>query len=115
MTATDLITMHEDHGAAMTEIGGQPVVRDYGRPARTHRAVRNGVGVIEQPYGVIVVEGSDRVSYVDNIVSNQVPEPDEGGCYAVICSPQGLIEVDLYIYSGAERVLILTPPGRAQR
>ena len=114
MTATDLRTVHEDHGATMDTVGGRAVPEDYGRPERTHRAVRNGVGVTEMPYGVLVVEGSDRVGYVDNVVSNRVPAPDEGGCYAVICSPQGRVEVDLYIYSGADRVLILTPPGRAR-
>ena len=114
MTAADLEAFHQAHGATMGTVGGRPVALDYGRPARTHRAVRNGVGVMEMPYGVVVVEGSDRVGYVDNVVSNRVPAPEEGGCYAVICSPQGKIEVDLYIYSGADRVLILTPPGHAQ-
>ncbi|MFB6300529.1 MAG: aminomethyltransferase family protein [Halobacteriales archaeon] len=111
----ELRTFHEEHGATFRTIEGRSVVDDYGRPERTHRAVRNGVGVTEMPYGVIVVEGSDRVSYVDNVVTNAVPHEDGAGCYALILDPQGRIETDFYIYNANEgdRLLLFTPPGRA--
>lgn len=110
---SELRTFHADHGAVFTEYAGREVIDRYRRPARTHRAIRNGAGVIEMPYGVIVVEGSDRVSYVDNVVSNHVPAADGHGCYAVILNPNGRIETDLYAYNAGERLLLFTPPGRA--
>ena len=104
---------HADHGATFEERGGREVVRDYGRAERTHRAVRNGVGVIEMGYGVVVVEGDDRVDFVDNAVSNRVPAENGRGVYALLLDPQGRIETDMAIYNAGERLLCFTPPDRA--
>lgn len=101
---------HADHGATFEERGGRRVVRHYGRPERTHRAVRNGAGVIEMGYGVVVVEGDDRVEFVDNAVSNRVPATDGTGCYALLLDPQGRIETDMYAYNAGARLLLFTPP-----
>jgi len=104
---------HAAHGAAFTDRGGRRVVAEYGRPERTHRAVRNGVGVVELGYGVITVSGEDRVAYVDNAVSNRVPDADGEGCYALLCDPQGGITTDMYVYNAGERLLVFLPPDRA--
>jgi aminomethyltransferase len=106
-------TLHDSHGATFEERGGVRVATHYGRPERTHLAVRNVVGVIEMGYGVLTVTGEDRIEFVDNAVSNRVPSEDGAGCYALLCDPQGGIETDLYIYTTAERLLIFTPPERA--
>ncbi|WP_312910473.1 aminomethyltransferase family protein [Natronosalvus caseinilyticus] len=113
MHASVIESIHDDHGATFTERGGRRVVDHYGRPERAHRAVRNGVGLIEAAYGVIVVEGDDRLEYVDNVVSNRVPGTDGEGCYALLLDPQGRIESDLYVYNAGERLLLFTPPGHA--
>jgi aminomethyltransferase len=104
---------HADYGAEFETRGGRTVVSHYGRPERTHLAVRNGVGVIEMGYGVVVVEGSDAVDFVDNAVSNRVPPVDGEGCYALLLDPQGGIETDCYVYNAGERLLCFTPPARA--
>ncbi|MFC7239585.1 aminomethyltransferase family protein [Saliphagus sp. GCM10025317] len=113
MHASVIESIHEDHGATFTERGGRRVVDHYGRPERAHRAVRNGVGLIETASDVIVVEGDDRLEYVDNVVSNRVPVTDGEGCYALLLDPQGRIESDLYVYNAGERLLLFTPPGHA--
>jgi aminomethyltransferase len=105
---------HTDHGATFIDRGGRRVVADYGRPERTHRAVRNGVGIIELGYGVIEVIGDDRVEYVDNAVSNRVPAADGEGCYALLCDPQGGITTDMYVYNAGERLLVFLPPQRTE-
>jgi len=105
---------HADYGAEFETRGGREVVAHYGRPERTHLAVRNGVGVIEMGYGVVVVEGDDAVDFVDNAVSNRVPAADGEGCYALLLDPQGGIETDLYVYNAGERLLCFTPPARAE-
>ncbi|WP_226004403.1 aminomethyltransferase family protein [Natrinema salinisoli] len=107
-------SIHADHGATFGERAGRRIVEHYGRPERTHRAVRNGVGLLEFAYGVIVVEGDDRVEYVDNVVSNRVPEEDGTGCYALVLDPQGGIEVELYVYNAGERLLLFTQPETAE-
>ncbi|WP_254766768.1 aminomethyltransferase family protein [Salinilacihabitans rarus] len=104
---------HEDLGATFGERAGRRVVDHYGRPERAHRAVRNAVGLFEPAYGVVVVEGDDRVEYVDNVVTNRVPSEDGEGCYALVLDPQGRIEHELYVYNAGERLLLFTAPDRA--
>ncbi|WP_254543182.1 CAF17-like 4Fe-4S cluster assembly/insertion protein YgfZ [Halomarina pelagica] len=105
--------VHADHGAAFVERGGRRVVATYGRTERTHRAVRNGVGVVELGSGVVEVTGEDRVEFVDNAVSNRVPDEDGRGAYCLLLDPQGRIEADLYVYNAGERLLLFCPPDRA--
>jgi len=105
---------HEAHGATFETRSGRRVVAHYGRPERTHLAVRNAVGVVEMGYGVVVVEGDDRVEFVDNAVSNRVPDTDGEGSYAFLLDPQGRVETDLYVYNAGERLLCFTPPERAE-
>jgi len=111
---TVVTELHEAHGATFEERGGRRIVREYGRPERTHRAVRNGAGVIEMGYGVVLVEGDDRIAFVDDTVSNRVPRADGEGVYALLLDPQGRIETDLYVYNAGERLLCFTPPARAE-
>jgi len=110
---TVLADIHAEHDASMEARGGRDAVAHYGKPERVHRAVRNGVGVIEQVPGVLVVTGEDRVEFVDNAVSNRVPGADGQGVYALLLDPQGRIETDMYVYNAGERLLVFTPPGEA--
>ena len=105
--------IHDDHGATFEERGGRQVVRDYGRPDRTALAVRKGAGVIERGYGVITVEGDDRIEFVDDTLSNQVPTVDGQGVYALLLDPNGRIKTDIYVYNADNRLLCLTPPDVA--
>ncbi|MFB6220211.1 MAG: aminomethyltransferase family protein [Halolamina sp.] len=105
---------HADHGATFGERGGRDVVEEYGRPDRTVSAVRNGVGVIEMGYGIVVVTGDDRVEFVDNALTNQVPAADGEGCYALLLDPQGGVTTELFVYNAGERLLLFTPPTRAE-
>ncbi|NGM70066.1 aminomethyl transferase family protein [Natronolimnobius sp. AArcel1] len=107
-------SVHEAHGATFGQRDDRTVVEHFGRPERTHRAVRNGVGLLEMAYGVIVIEGEDRLEYVDNVVSNRVPSEDGQGCYALVLDPQGGIETELYIYNAGERLLLFTPSSNAE-
>lgn len=104
---------HEEYGAAFGNREGTEIVEGYGRPARAARAIRNVVGAIEMGYGIVAVAGDDRHEFVDDAVSNRVPERDGEGCYALLLDPQGGIRTDMYVYCAGERLLLLTPPGRA--
>jgi len=108
-----VVAAHDGLGAEFVEYDGRRVVEEYGRPDSAHRAVRNGVGVIEMGYGVVEVTGSDRIEYVDNVVSNRVPDEDGRGCYALLLDPQGKVRADLYVYNAAERLLLFAPPSMA--
>ncbi len=111
---SELTSLYDDHGALYEEVGGRQVVAHYGRPERAHLAVRNGVGVTEVPYDVLIVTGDDRIAYVDNAVSNVVPTTEGSGVYSLLLTPQGRIRTDFYIYNGGERLLVFTPPGEGE-
>ena len=110
---TVVFDVHESHDATFTEHSGRRVVAHYGRPERAHRAVRNVVGSIEIDYGIVEVSGDDRVDFVDNAVTNHVPEADGQGVYALLLDPQGRIETELYVYNADDRLLCFVPPGSA--
>jgi aminomethyltransferase len=101
---------HEDHGATFREVGERAFPVDYGRPERTHRAVRNVVGVTEHPFDVLVVAGEDRHEFVDDTVTNRVPTSDGEGAYALLLDPQGKIRVDCYVFATGDSLLLFLPP-----
>ncbi|MFC7200650.1 aminomethyltransferase family protein [Halospeciosus flavus] len=105
---------HEDYGATFGDIGGRTLPLEYGRSARTHRAVRNVVGATEHAYGILVVEGDDRLDFVDNAITNEVPAEDGEGCYALLLDPQGGIRTDLYVLNAGEKLLVFTPPSKVE-
>jgi len=111
---TLLREIHEEHDATFEERGGRTFVAEYGRPDRSHVAVRNVVGVTEMVYDVLTITGEDRVEYVDNAVSNNVPTADGEGAYALLLTPQGRIRTDMYIYNGGERLLLFLPAGEGE-
>ena len=110
---TQVEETHAEHGATFESVAGRRRVAHYGRPDTAVGAVRNGVGVIETDYGVVVVEGSDRHEFVDDAVSNHVPAEDGRGTYALLLDPQGRVRTDVYVYHADERLLLFVPPGEA--
>lgn len=110
----NLRDVHDEHDATYVERGGRRVVDDYGRPDRSHGAVRNVAGVIEHARDVIVVTGEDRIEYVDNAISNDVPTEEGQGVYALLLDPQGRIRTELYVFNAGSRLLVVTPPGEGE-
>ncbi|GAA0309786.1 aminomethyltransferase family protein [Halarchaeum salinum] len=104
--------LHEDYGAVFEERGERVLPRHFGRPARTQRAVRNAVGVTEHAYGVLVVTGDDRHDFVDNVVTNAIPETDGEGVYALLLDAQAGIRTDMYVYTTEDSLLCFLPPER---
>jgi aminomethyltransferase len=111
---TVLDDIHADHGATFTDRNGHRAVSHYGRPERTHRAVRAGVGVMEAAVGVVTVTGDDRIDYVDNAISNRVPADDEHCRYAFLLDPSGRVRTDMLVCNAGDKLLLFTPPGEAR-
>lgn len=104
-----LDTAHADHGAAFTTVGGQRTVADYGRPATAHRAVRNGVGVIQHPHAVLELRGPDRREVL-RAAKLAAPTGDRAGAYRV-ATDDGRIVAAAYTFAAAERSILVAPPG----
>jgi len=111
---TILEGIHDEHGATYVERGGRRVVDHYGRPERTHRAVRNAAGVMERADDVLAITGADRHEFVDDAVTNAIPTGDGRGVYALLLDPQGTIRTDMYVLATAERLLVFLPPGEGE-
>ncbi|MFB6068524.1 MAG: aminomethyltransferase family protein [Halobacterium sp.] len=105
---------HEAHGASFRDVAGTAVPDEYGRPERTHRAVRNAVGVTEHAFDVLVVSGDDRREFVDDTVTNRVPDADGDGVYAFLLDPQGRIRVDCYVFATGDSLLLFVPVGEGE-
>jgi aminomethyltransferase len=105
--------VHDDHGATFREVAGRRVVADYGRPERTHRAVRNVAGVIEMGYDIRVVTGPDRVAAVDALLTAEVPDSDGSGCYGFVLDGETIAaEATVYNADAGDRLLVFLPPSR---
>jgi folate-binding protein YgfZ len=70
--------------------------------ADTARAVRRGAGLFRDlPRDVVRISGSDRVRWLNGMVSNDVarlaPGSSNSGCYAVLLTAQGRIVSDLQV------------------
>lgn len=109
---TGLAGVHEAHGATFETRGDRTLVAHYGRPDRAHAAVRNGAGLIEHAYDVIRISGADRIDFVDNAISNRVREEDGHCVYALMLTPQGRIRTDMTVFTTADALLLLLPPGQ---
>ena len=105
---------HEDHGATFRDVAGRAFPEQYGRPERAHRAVRNVVGVTEHAFDVLVVTGDDRREFVDDTVTNRVPDADGKGVYALLLDPQGRIRLDCYVFATTDSLLVFLPAGTGE-
>ncbi|EAR49603.1 aminomethyl transferase family protein [Oceanicola granulosus HTCC2516] len=68
---------------------------------------------------IFELTGSDRVKFLDNLVTNNVPAPGDGLRYAALLTPQGKYIADFFLLAEPERLLIDAPavvaPALAQR
>jgi folate-binding protein YgfZ len=75
--------------------------------AQTASAVRRGAGLFRDvPRAVLSVTGSDRVRWLNGMISNDVailaPGPSGSGCYAVLLTAQGRIVSDLQVLARSD-------------
>jgi aminomethyltransferase len=105
---------HEAHGASFREVAGRSFPAEYGRPERTHRAVRNGVGVTEHAFDVVVATGDDRHGFVADAVAGDVPTVDGEASYAVLLDGAGAVAADCYVFATGDRLLLFLPGGEGE-
>lgn len=83
-------------------------------------AVRRGAGLFPlADRGLLEVSGSDRVRWLDGMVSNDVsalePGAERSGCYALLLTPQGRIVADLRVLLRPESLWLETDAGAVAR
>ena len=85
--------------------------------AEQHRAVRESVGLIDRSaVGKAEVEGRDRASFLQGMLSNDVKALAPGqGCPAAFLDAHGKVMALLHVYALADRLLLELPPGLTQK
>jgi len=88
-----LSTFHESNGARFIERDGWLLPAQFGNSAAEYAAVRSAVGFIDLAHrGLLQLTGTDRVSFLQGMVSNDVKalKPGEGQ-YATVLNQQGKV------------------------
>jgi folate-binding protein YgfZ len=76
--------------------------------ASAYQAARNRAAFIDRSdRGRIVVSGRDRASYLQGLLTNDIPALKAGeGCYAAYLTPQGRMIADLWVYELGDVILL---------
>jgi folate-binding protein YgfZ len=101
-------------GANSTQHSGATAAPDFGDPRAEFRALLSGCGVYDLSWRAkIAVTGSDRVRWLNGMVTNNVRDLTPGhGVYAFLLNAQGRIQGDLYIFQRGESILVDTERGQ---
>src|SRR5260370_31759679 len=85
--------------------------------AEEYRAARRGVGLVDRgDHGVVEVTGRDRATFLHALLSNEVKALAPGqGCAATLLDVHGKVQVVLSVWVLDDRILLVTPPGMAQK
>jgi len=89
----------------------------YGDPRAEYLAVRRHVGLLDRSdHGLVEVTGRDRVSFLHAMLSNDVKSLGPGrGCAATLLDVHGKVQVIVAVWVLDDRILLVTPPGMAEK
>jgi folate-binding protein YgfZ len=87
----------------------------YGDAAAEYAAARRAVGLVDRGHhGVLEVRGRDRAGFLHALLSNDIKRLGAGeGCAATLLDVHGKVQVIVLVWTLDDRILIVTPPGRA--
>lgn len=78
--------------------------------SQAYQAARTHAALLARHRGRIVVSGRDRATYLQGLLTNDIPALTEGhGCYAAYLTPQGRLISDLLVYELGDVILLTLP------
>ncbi len=78
--------------------------------SQAYQAARTHAALLPRHGGRIVVSGRDRATYLQGLLTNDIPALTEGqGCYAAYLTPQGRMISDLLVYELGDVILLALP------
>lgn len=94
-----------------------PLPSDFGDPAAEYAAARERAGLIDRrDWGVLEVTGRDRATFLHALLSNDIKALAPGqGCAATLLDVHGRVQVVLFVWALDDRILLVVPPGMAQK
>lgn len=101
-------------GAIADETTGVPA--HYGEPLREQRALESGTAVVDLSHrGVVVVEGVDRLSWLNSMTSQQLTGLDAGeSTESLLLDPNGRIEYAMRVIDDGVRTWLLVDEGLSE-
>jgi len=85
-------------------------------PRHEFQALISGAGVFRLDCAHIALTGSDRVRWLNGMITNNVRDlAPRHGVYAFLLNPQGKIQGELYAFNRGEDLIIETESGQAAR
>src|SRR6266700_7925841 len=111
------LTNSEGLGAAsVAEYKGVTTAVTFGDPQAEFAALREACGVVDLGFrSKIALTGSDRVRWLNGMVTNNVRDLAVGqGVYAFLLNPQGKIQGDLYAFNRGESLLVSAERGQVE-
>src|SRR5262249_41588178 len=103
--------VERSNGAIFSPLGGHQLPQQFGDPEAEWTAVRRSCGVLDARFRCLLrLTGSDRITFLQGMVSNDVARLGEGeGTYATLLTQQGKLVSDLRIYVLADEVWLGVP------
>jgi tRNA-modifying protein YgfZ len=85
-----------------------------GSVSNEYAALREGAALVDLSYRKILrLSGKKAVEMLNAVLTNQVPEEDRLGVYALLLNPKGRIQADLRVLKSGEDILIAVEPEGA--
>jgi aminomethyltransferase len=107
---TPLAKLEIAEGAKLADFNGCALPEVFSDFAGEYRTARESVAIFDTNWHAsIILEGPDRIRYLNAVVTNDVKSLGEGaGTLALLLNPQGHILAELEIYALKEKLLVLT-------
>jgi len=103
-------------GAVAADAPDEAVAGHYGDPAGEQRAWERGPAIVDRShFGVVVVDGPDRLSWLHALTSQALDDlPPNTPTQTLLLSPQGHVEFHAEVLDDGARTFMVVDPGTAQ-
>jgi glycine cleavage system T protein len=110
ITRSPIADLHLAAGATLAVYHGADVPARFGDPKGEYQAARSAAGLFDFSFRAkFTVSGPDRVSFLHNMLSNDVSRLAPGdGTYALLLNVKGQILADLRVYATDEPLIVDT-------
>jgi aminomethyltransferase len=117
MKKTSLHDLHGSLGATMVPFAGYKMPVQYTSIKEEHKAVRTAAGLFDLSHmGRILITGSDRVAFLDKLVTNNVRDLGIGAArYALMPNEQGHVLDDVIYYIFPELILLVVNASNREK
>jgi folate-binding protein YgfZ len=108
---------HQQKGARFAPHGEWTLPERYSDPLLEYRAAREGVAIADLSYqGKFWITGRDRISLLQNLVSNDLKLLTEGkGLYCLLLTAKGRMISDFHLYPFPEALLLEVEGANAEK